>query len=86
MDNGLPAEKFEFLPMIGNDMVTGMTTQLEPFSRAIGRRWMAELSFVASHSTVMVEEKEKRKQKKREIREKNKKRRRRNQIVKVGIG
>ena len=67
-------------------MVTGMTTQLEPFSMAIGKRWIVELGVVASHIIVTVEEKEKDKPKKRTIRDKNKKRRRRNQMVKMGIG
>ena len=56
MDNGLPAEKFEFFLMIGNDMVTGMTAQLELFSRAIGKRWMVELSVAASHAVTFLDE------------------------------
>ena len=54
-----PAEKFEFLSMIGNDMVAGMTDQLKPFSMTIGKRWMARLGVTARHSTATVEEKEK---------------------------
>jgi len=38
-----PAEKFEFLSTIENDMVAGMADQLELFSIAIGKRWMADL-------------------------------------------
>ena len=53
-------EKFEFLPITRNDTVAGLRAQLEPFSMAIGKKWMAGLGVATRHNTITVEEKERR--------------------------
>ena len=61
-----PTEKFEFLSTIGDDMVEGMTRQLELISIAIRNGWMVGLGVATNHR------KEKERKKKEQENAKNK--------------
>ena len=80
------AEQCESLSTIGDEMVEGMTGQLELILMATRKGWMAKLGVATNPSTAVFGEKDLERQKKRRIQDKHKKRRRRNQIVKAGIG
>jgi len=72
------AEQCESLSTIGDEMVEGLTDQLELILIATRKGWMAKLSVATNPSIVVFREKDVERQKKRRIRDKYKKRLRRN--------
>ena len=72
-------------PLESNEMVEGMTGQLELILIATRKGWMAKLGVATNPSTAVFGEKDLERQKKRRMQDKHKKRQRRNQIVKAEI-